>query len=146
MGRNWHKPLVLLMWLSLPIAAWSYWSVWDRLPARMAVHFDATWHPNGYTSREGAVQLGLGILVVMLVLFTVATLIIDSMKPAAFWPALLIAYVVLGFCWYGNYSIVKFNLRSQHVHSEFSGTGAKSSSQCLVAGQQLETENWELLF
>jgi hypothetical protein len=116
MNRVWHKPAVLLMWLALPTAAWIYWRVWDQLPARMAVHFDANWQPNGYTSREGAAQLGLEILVVMLVLFTVATLIVDVLKPAAFWPALVISYSVLGFCWYGNYSIVRFNLNRLAPH------------------------------
>ena len=132
-NRVWHKPAVLLMWLALPTAAWLYWRVWDQLPARMAVHFDANWQPNGYTSREGAVQLGLAILVVMLVLFTIATLIIDVLKPAAFWPALVISYVVLGFCWYGNYSIVDFNVRTQQVHSGLK----KSTSQFLVATWRL---------
>ena len=117
MTRKWYKPLVVLMWLALPTSAWNYWHVWDQLPARMAVHFDANWQPNGYTSREGALELGLGIMVVMLVLFTVATLIIYALKPPAAWPALLISYVVLGFCWYGNYSIVNFNLRAQQVRS-----------------------------
>jgi uncharacterized membrane protein len=133
MSRVWHKPAVLLMWLALPTAAWIYWRVWDHLPARMAVHFDANWQPNGYTSREGAVQLGLEILVVMLVLFTLATLIIDALKPAAFWPALLVSYAVLGFCWYGNYSIVDFNLKAQQEHSGLKRPISKSTSQFLVA-------------
>jgi uncharacterized membrane protein len=114
MAHAWHKLLILLMWLGLPASAWMYWSAWDRLPARMAVHFDENWQPNGYTSREAALQLGLGILVALLVLFTVATLIIDALKPQAFWPALVISLVALGFCLYGNYSIVKFNLQGQH--------------------------------
>ncbi len=118
MARNWHRPLIVLMWLCLPYVAWMYWSVWDRLPARMAVHFDANWQPNGYTSREGALQLGVGILLVMLVLFTVATLIIDALKPPAFWPALLISYVVLGVCLYANYMIVNYSLGAKAVHSE----------------------------
>ena len=125
MNRVWHKPAVLLMWLALPTGAWIYRRVWDQLPARMAVHFDANWQPNGYTSREGAAQLGLEILLVMLVLFTLATLTIDVLKPPAFWPALLISYAVLGFCWYGNYSIVDFNLKTQQVHSELVGRSAK---------------------
>jgi len=83
----------------------------------MAVHFNADWQPNGYTSREGALQLGLGIMVVMLVVNTVATLSIFYLKPSAAWPALFVSYLVLGFCWYGNYSIVNFNLHAP-VHSE----------------------------
>lgn len=117
MTRTWYKPLVAVMWLALPTSAWNYWHVWAQLPARMAVHFDANWQPNGYTSREGALQLGLGIMVVMLVLFTVATLTIHALKPPAAWPALVISYVVLGFCWYGNYSIVKFNLNAERART-----------------------------
>ncbi len=120
MNRKWYNAAVLLMWLALPTAAWNYWSVWDRLPGRMAVHFDANWQPNGFTSREGALELGLGIMVVMLVLFTIATLIMYALKPVAALPALVIAYVVVGFCWYGNYSIVKFNLNAQHSNSQSS--------------------------
>ena len=67
-------------------------------PMRMAVHFDANWQPNGYTSREGALELGLGIMVFMLVLFTVGLLIAHALKPAASWPMLVVFYVVLGFC------------------------------------------------
>jgi uncharacterized membrane protein len=112
------------MWVALPATACMYWAAWDRLPARMAVHFDANWQPNGYTSRDGAVQLGLGILVVMLVIFTVATLIVDTLKPQAFWPAIVIAYFVLGVCSYGNYSIVKFNLQAKQVRSQMYGAKA----------------------
>ena len=116
MNRSWYKTAVVLMWLALPTAAWNYWRAWDRLPARMAVHFDANWQPNGYTSREGAVELGLGILAVMLLLFTVTTLIVRALKPSASWPALLLACIVLGFCWYGNYSIIRFNLNQVAPH------------------------------
>jgi len=132
MARTWHKTLILLMWLALPASGWMYWSAWDRLPARMAVHFDANWQPNGYTSRDGAVQLGIGILFVMLVLFTVTTLIIETLKPQAFWPALVIAYSVLGICAYANYSIVNFNLQARLVRSE--RLRQKSSSQFPVEG------------
>lgn len=120
MNRNGFRALVLLMWLALPASAWEYRSVWNQLPARMAVHFDANWRPNGYTSREGALELGLGILAVMLVMFTVSTLVIGSLKPPAAWPALLIAYVAVGFCWYANHAIVKFNLDAVKESSQMS--------------------------
>ena len=47
MKRDWYTLATWLMWLALPITALNYWRVWDRLPARMAVHFDANWQPNG---------------------------------------------------------------------------------------------------
>lgn len=121
MNQAWYKSLVLLMWLALPVSALEYWFAWDRFPARMAVHFDANWQPNGYTSREGALELGLGIMAVMLVLFTIATLTVYALKPTSAWPVLVISYVVLSFVWYGNHSIVEFNLNPHPAHSELVG-------------------------
>jgi uncharacterized membrane protein len=110
MNRTWYKPAILLMWTTLLTSALNYWRVRDQLPARMAVHFDANWQPNGFTSKVGAAELGLGILTVMLLLFTVAGLIVHRLKPAAARLMLVLFYVVVGLTWYGNYSIVKFNL------------------------------------
>ncbi len=124
MNREWYKPpafLILLMWIALPLSWMEYHQNWEQLPARMAVHFDADWHPNGFTSKDGALDLGLGIMAVILLLFTVALFGIRALKPQAGWPALLIAYVVLGFSWYGNHKIIDFNLRSQPAHSELVG-------------------------
>jgi hypothetical protein len=118
MTRDWYKVLVLLMWIALPWNALNYWRVWDQLPARMAVHFDATWQPNGYTSKEGAVMLGMGIMAAMLVIFTVAMLASRALKPSSSWPVLIISYFVLGVIWYGNNTIVDFNLKAQTMHSE----------------------------
>jgi hypothetical protein len=123
-----YNTAVLLMWLALPTSAWEYRRTWNQLPPRMAIHFDANWDPNGYTSREGALELGLGIMVVMLVMFTLATLIIHTLKRAAGLPALLIAYMVLGFCWYGNHTIIKFNLNAQPAHSELVGSSSPAES------------------
>ena len=131
MDRTWLKAGILLMWLALPLSAWEYRSVWEQLPARMAVHFDANWQPNGYTSRQGALELGLTIMAVMLVIFTLSTLIILGLKPSAAWPALLIAYVVVGFCWYGNHSIVKFNLNARNEQQS-----SRGSSQLSVPSSQ----------
>ena len=113
MNRNFYKPLVWLMWLALPITSLKYWRAWDQLPMRMAVHFDANWQPNGYTSREGALMLGLGIMAVMLLFFTIGALAANALKPAAAWPLLIAFYLALGFLWFGNNSIVEWNLFRQ---------------------------------
>ena len=117
-GSNWSKALIPLMWLFLVSTAFNYWRNWDQLPSRMAIHFDANWQPNGYSSREGALYLGLGILAFLLVLFTVGALIAHAQKPSAFWPMLIFFYAVLGVCWYGNNSIINFNLNSRPALSE----------------------------
>ena len=116
MLRSAYKPMLLLMWLALITTAVNYWRVWDQLPARMAVHFDANFQPNGYTSREASAELGLGIMAVLLLLFTIAGLIAHAMKPAAAWPMLVGFYVVAGILWYGNYSVLRFNLNRLAPH------------------------------
>jgi hypothetical protein len=129
MKRDWYTLATWLMWMGLPITALNYWRAWGQLPARMAVHFDANWQPNGYTSREGSLMLGLGIMAVMLVLFTVAASIVRALKPSASWPVLMVGYVVLGFCWYGNHSLVNFNFNAQQpVHSELVGPNSPAIS------------------
>jgi hypothetical protein len=128
MDRHWFKALVGLMWLALPITALNYWSAWDQLPTRIAVHFDANWRPNGFTSREGALELGLGIMGFMLVVSTVGALVAHALKPSgAAWALLAVFYVALGFVWYGNHSIIEFNLSAQPSHSQrSSGLQAKT--------------------
>lgn len=131
MNRDWSRPpawLIWLMWLVLPISALEYGQNWDQLPARMAVHFDANWQPNGYTSREGARDLGLGIMAVMLLPFTVGLLAVRALKTVAAWPLLLVFYVSLGFLWYGNHSIIEFNLHAQPAHSELVGPNSPALS------------------
>ena len=83
MTRQVYKPLPVLMGLALVTSALNYWRAWDQLPVRMTVHFDAIGQPSGHTSKEGAVELGLGIMDVMLVLFTVAGPIAHAPKPGA---------------------------------------------------------------
>jgi hypothetical protein len=127
MSRTWYTPAIWLMWLVLPITALNYWQAWDHLPARMAVHFDANWQPNGYTSREGALTLGLGIMAFILVIFTVGGFILRAAKSSPAWPMLAFFYVVLGVAWYGNNRLIEFNLHrnDQPAHSEWIGSPSR---------------------
>lgn len=121
MNGRLYKSLVALMWLALPITALNYWRNWDQLPMRMAVHFDANWHANGYTSREGAMKMGLSIMAFMLLVFTIGLLIAHALKPAAAWPLLLVFCVALGFLWFGNHSIIEWNLNPKPARGELAG-------------------------
>ena len=113
MNRNLYKPAIWLMWLALPITALTYWRSWDQLPMRMAVHFDANWQPNGYSSREGSLMLSLGIVAFLLVIFTVAAHAVRVNKPSAAWPVLITFYLALIlFCFASNW-IVRTNLFMQ---------------------------------
>ncbi|HLZ42998.1 MAG TPA: DUF1648 domain-containing protein [Candidatus Sulfotelmatobacter sp.] len=123
-----YKWLVVAMWLPLVTIALNYWRAWDRLPARMAVHFDANWQPNGYTSREGSLMLTLGMLAFMQVVFTISALIVRAQKPRAAWPMLVVFYLFLGLIWYANNWIVEFNLKAQPAHSELVGPISPAAS------------------
>jgi hypothetical protein len=110
MNRDWYKTAIWLAWLTLPITGLNYWRAWDRLPARMAVHFDANWQPNGYTTREGSLYFALLVTTFMLVVCTVMSFVIRALKPQSSWPVLISFYVALGFCCYGSNAIVEYNL------------------------------------
>ena len=126
MNRAWYKPAVWLMWLALPLTALNYWRAWDQLPTRMAVHFDAHWEPNGYTSREGSLMLSLGVMAFLLVVFTVAAHAVRVNKPSAAVPILIVFYISLGLFTIVSNWIIQRNLqrseqspRSMLVRSEF---------------------------
>lgn len=113
MNRGWYTLATWLMWLALPTTALSYLRVWDRLPMRMAVHFDVNWQPNGWTSREGALLLGLGIMAFMLVVFTVASYAARATQPKAAWPLMVVFYLMLIGLWMVNTWIAERNLTGQ---------------------------------
>jgi len=117
MKRDWYTLATWLMWLALPITALNYWRVGDRLPMRMAVHFDANWQPNGYTSREGALLLGLGIIAFLLVLFTVASYAVRTNKPSSAWPVMVMFYVALTALCVVNNWIAQRNVNEQPLPS-----------------------------
>src|SRR5258708_31203014 len=91
-------------WLALPLTALNYSRAWDRLPARMAVHFDANWQPNGWTSREGSRTLALGMTAFLLVIFTISAYAARRMGTPNLsqWALIAIFYVVLGVVYYVN--------------------------------------------
>jgi Protein of unknown function (DUF1648) len=117
MSVRFYKPAIWLMWLALPITAFTYWRAWDLLPLRMAVHFDVNWQPNGYTSREGSLMLSLGVEAFLLLIFTVAAHAVGMNKPSAAWPVLISFYLALGlFCFVSSW-IVQRNLTGEPPHA-----------------------------
>jgi hypothetical protein len=135
MNHDWYKPMIWLMWLALPTTALNYWRSWDQLPRRMAVHFDANWQPNGYTSREGSLLLALCILTFMLLVFTIAAYIVQAQKPSAAWPILLVFYAAIGALWFVNNWIVERNLQAQLAHSELVGSISPATSDSAMVPQ-----------
>ena len=106
---------VVLAWLALPLTALNFSRAWDRLPQRIAVHFDADWQPNGWTSREGARTLALGTTGFLLLVFTIAALAVSRSRTSAFsrWALVVVFYVALGLIYSVNKWIVDRNLTPQ---------------------------------
>jgi hypothetical protein len=115
MNREWWKALIALMWLALPLIALRYWLAWDRLPARLATHFDAAGNANGWMAPEKSLTFALVIITVMVVVFTIV--LTQVRKGEAFsWGMLGFSYVLVGVMVYANESILSYNLNGNPVH------------------------------
>jgi hypothetical protein len=104
--------VVLVAWLTLPLTALSYWRAWDRMPARIAVHFDVNWQPNGWTSREGAMGLALATSGLLLLTFTFAIFVASRKRTSvvALWATIIIFYVAIGLVYGVNQWILNRSL------------------------------------
>jgi Domain of unknown function (DUF1648) len=118
MNRAWWKFGIGLLWLGLPLIAFRFWMVWDRLPANMATHFNAVNQPNGWMTREGSMYFILGLYLFLAVLFTaIMTVVYKVHAPdVAAWAILGLFYVILGVLYYGNESVLAYNLTGAPVH------------------------------
>jgi hypothetical protein len=105
------------MWLALPITALRYWQVWDRLPARMATHFNAAGQPNGWMTREANVEFGIGVTVFILLIFTVISYVLQRQKVTDIgsWALLGVMAVVVGVIYQANSSVIDYNLTGEPV-------------------------------
>lgn len=142
MERKLFLAAIVLAWLALPLTALHYSTAWDRLPMRIAVHFNANWQPNGWTSREGARLLALGMTVFLLVVFTIATYAMRRTTASSLsrWMLVAVFYFVLGVIYYVNSWIVDRNFNSQRsaLFAEFmvvAGTGSPQGLKPAVLGR-----------
>lgn len=112
MERKLFQAAIGLTWLALPLTALNYSRAWDRLPMRIAVHFNANWQPNGWTTREGSRMLALGMTAFLLVVFTVSSFAARRMGASNLsqWALVGVFYVVLGVVYCVNSWIVERNL------------------------------------
>src|SRR6266540_6347138 len=119
MNRRPFQFAIALLWLILPLVAIQYWRVWDQLPARMATHFNAAGQPNGWMSREVAVEFGVGIMAFLLLIFTPILWAIARRGVDIFaWAFLGFCAVVAGFVAVGNQKVIDYNLTGAPLHVE----------------------------
>lgn len=117
MDRTWWKAGVGLLWLGLPLIAFRYWLVWDRLPARMATHFNAANQPNGWMTREGSLIFMLVLYAFLVTLFSAIVFLFHKVHApdAAAWAVVGLFYVVLGVIVYSNESVLRYNLSGEPI-------------------------------
>ena len=62
--------LITLPWLSPPLVLCAHLLWWDRLPERLAVHFDMSGAPDGFMSRGESLAFDLCVLLLILCVST----------------------------------------------------------------------------
>jgi hypothetical protein len=112
MERKLFLAAVVLPWVTLPWTAQIFSGAWDRLPTRVAVHFDANWQPNGWTSREGARTLALGMTLFLLLVFTISAFVVSQVRTASAskWVLIVVFYFAIGVVFSVNRWIVNRSL------------------------------------
>ncbi|MGC1436492.1 MAG: DUF1648 domain-containing protein [Terriglobales bacterium] len=121
MNRKVFQALTWLMWLAMPITAFRFWLAWDRLPLRMATHFNLNGQPNGWMPRETALYFALGVTALAVVVFTVISYVAHKTHAPDLlsWSLLGFFYLIIGFVYAGNSGVVQFNLDGQRVGIDF---------------------------
>lgn len=102
------------MWFVLPALALRYWQVWDRLPARIASHFDASGRANGWMTREGSMIFVICISAFIVLLGTLILGRVRNPEPASF-AIVAFFYVIVGVIFWGNESVLAYNLYRRPV-------------------------------
>jgi hypothetical protein len=83
MNRTGYKTLTALLWLAPVVMGLRYRQVWDRLPMRMASHFDAAGHANGWMPRTASLYFDLGFLAFLIAVFSLVLYMVQNKYPVA---------------------------------------------------------------
>lgn len=104
-----------LQWLALPILVLDFASVWQKLPDRVATHFDLAGQPNGWMSRQEALLVILGVSTAVLIIATWIASRVQEPDPTA-WGLVALFYIIQGTLIYAAQSVIDFNLHATPVH------------------------------
>jgi len=117
MNRRIWQVLIGLMWLALPAVAIRYWFMWDRLPLRMATHFNAANQPNGWMTRETSLTFSLVTLAFLLTAFSVVLYFVHRkyFDRTFSWALLLFFYFVTGFAYAMFNAVIDYNLYGRPI-------------------------------
>jgi hypothetical protein len=114
-SRKYYKALTALLWLALPADALLYATWWNRLPARLATHFNFENQPNGWMSREASLMFSLVFATVVIATATWFLWRVRNPDPTA-WALLVLFYVVLGTLLWAEDSVIAYNASGRPVN------------------------------
>lgn len=115
-SRTLFGTFAALQWLALPGMVLMFGSVWQKLPERMATHFDLANQPNGWMSREEALVVILGVSTAVLIIATWIASRIQEPDATA-WGLVALFYTIQGTLIYAAQSVIDFNLYAKPVHA-----------------------------
>ncbi|MGA9798502.1 MAG: DUF1648 domain-containing protein [Terriglobales bacterium] len=115
MDSKLYRAMTALLWLALPLTAFQFWTVWNRLPARTASHFGVAGQPNGWMSREALLIFSLVLVAILLATFTWVLTRIRKPDPLA-WSLLAMFYVAIAVLLSVNSSVLNYNLYSRPLN------------------------------
>jgi len=119
MNRRLFHLAIILLWLALPIVVLQYRAAWDRLPARMAVHFNAAAQPNGWMAREQSLDLNLAMIAITLIVSSAILTAASWRSVAVFsWVALGFFAALNAFLLVVNQAVINFNVYGTPIHPE----------------------------
>jgi hypothetical protein len=125
-SRKYLRAFTALMWLAVPVMGGLYAMSWQKLPARLATHFDLANHPNGWMTREGSLTFSLLLAIFIIGLATLILFRVKMPDPAA-WAVLLLFYVITGTLVWAQSAVINYNIHQQTVNVIpvlVAGTGA----------------------
>lgn len=113
-SRARFRIVIALEWLALPAMALLFASNWQRLPDRVATHFDFANQPNGWMSREAALFVFLGLATAFAITATWVGSRVQQPDLLA-WGLVGLFYAVLGTLLYAAASVIDYNVRGTPV-------------------------------
>jgi hypothetical protein len=112
MTRTTYKILAALLWFAPVAISIRYSQLWDRLPLRVATHFNAAGQPNGWMTRLESEYWSVGFLAFIVGVFFVALLVIAAKYPLTkfSWTLLAFLHAETWMLVYLQNSLLDFNL------------------------------------
>jgi hypothetical protein len=112
MTRTSYKTLAALLWFAPVAIVIRYRQLWDRLPLRMATHFNVQGQANGWMTREMSLYFSAGFLAFLAALFFVIALVIEKKYSLAkvSWALLAFFHAEIWIFVYVQNSLLEYNL------------------------------------